>query len=127
MKTSLSVALLALALGTNAVASSKICFGSTKDETTKGVVMTAEINESEISFKTIKGDYDYTGTYPTRNSTVNGRDGKTYLNYEGRDGEYQDIVMVDSTLLEAGTTGLIQIRARGEGFFNFAFVCKDAQ
>jgi hypothetical protein len=33
--------------------------------------------------------------------------------------------MIDQELLKTGTSGLIQIRARGEGYFNAVYVCKD--
>jgi hypothetical protein len=88
--------------------------------------MTAQINKDKITIKTIKGE-GYTGIYPANNSTVKGRDGKVYLQYKGEHGDYQDVIMVDKALLENSTTGLLQIRARGEGFFNSVYVCRDAR
>ena len=111
--------------GSNALASYKICYGSTKSQETKGLVMLARIDSQKISLKTIKGDY-VNGTYPADHSSIAGRDGKTYLQYKGEnDFEYQNFVLVDKNLLHASTTGLLQIRARGEGFFNAVFVCRD--
>jgi hypothetical protein len=112
--------------------SNKVCFGSTKNEDTKGTVMLAKINKKTITLKTIKYKYEYyneyyEGTYPTYGTTTKGRDGKIYLNYKGEFTDYQDEILVDQELLKQGTTGLLQIRARGEGFFNNAFVCKDSQ
>ncbi len=127
--------LLAMILSSTAfAASNKVCFGSTKDDDTKGVILSAKIGTRAIYLKTIKtgngqvfGDEYYGGgTYPTYNQKVQGRDGKTYLSYKGEDTDYQDVIMVDQVLLKARTTGLLQIRARGEGFFNHVFVCKDA-
>ncbi len=60
-------------------------------------------------------------------TSTKGRDGKIYLNYKGEFTDYQDEILVDQELLKQGTTGLLQIRARGEVFFNNAFVCKDSQ
>ena len=115
-----------MVLGSTAMASSsKICFGSTKSDDTKGIVLSAEISHEEITLKTVKGD-SYNGTYPTYKSSVKGRDGKIYLEYKGENSDYQDVIMVDQALLQDSTTGLLQIRARGEGFFNSVFVCKDA-
>lgn len=108
------------------MASSKICFGSTKDDSTKDVVMTAEISTTEITLKTIKGDFYYNSTYPSYNSLFTARNGKVYLTFEGENSDYQDTIMVDQVLLNDSTEGLIQIRARGEGFFNSVFFCKDA-
>jgi hypothetical protein len=109
-------------------ASNKVCFGSTKDPDTKGVIMLAKLSPKAIVLKTIKGlDFDYNGTfhvYP--NTVVKGRDGKTYLQYDGRRGDYQEVILVNKDLLKTGTMGLLQIRARGEGFFNSVFVCKDS-
>lgn len=136
MKKLLIGSLLTLSLGSKAIASSnKICFGSTKSEETKGVVILATIDNQKVLLNTTKTIYgqafgnDYYGgkTYPSRNSTVKGRDGKLYLEYNGENSDYQDIIMVDSELLKNGTTGLLQIRARGEGFFNSVFVCKDSK
>lgn len=126
MKMFFAISILTVTLGSNALASSKVCFGSTKNEETKGLVMTAEITEGQIILKTVKGDF-YNGTYSAANSTINGRDGETYLEYNGEDSDYQDDIMVDQNLLQDSTTGLLQIRARGEGFFNSVFVCKDAR
>lgn len=124
MKNLLILSLMTLTLSNGAFASSKICFGSTKSDDTKGLVITAEINQQNITIKTIKGD-SYNGTYPTYNSIVRGRDGKIYLEYKGENTDYQDVIMVDQDLLSDYSTGLLQIRARGEGFFNSVFVCKD--
>lgn len=130
----LSTLLMSLVMTTtSAVASTpavskKVCFGSTKDEDTKGVVVLAEITQKQVTLTTIKkgfGDFNYNGTFPSFNTTVKGRDGKVYLEYEGDSSDYQDVIMIDSTLLKSATSGLLQIRARGEGFFNFVLVCKD--
>ena len=126
MKFFFAISMLTVTLGSNALASSKVCFGSTKNDDTKGVVMTAEISGQEITLKTVKGDF-YNGTYPISNSTIHGRDGETYLEYQGESSDYQDDIMVDQNLLQGSTTGLLQVRARGEGFFNSVFICKDAQ
>jgi hypothetical protein len=48
------------------------------------------------------------------------------LQYKGEQSDYQDIILVEQSLLQAGTTGSLQIRARGEGFFNSAFICRDS-
>jgi hypothetical protein len=127
MKISLFVSMLILALGSSSVAATKkTCYGSTNSSETKGAVMTAEIEKNQVTLKSVKGT-NYEGTFPTYNSVVHGRDGKTYLEYEGNSDEYQNIILVDEALLEESTTGLIQIRARGEGFFNFVYVCRDAR
>ena len=119
------VLIFAMVLGSTAMAStSKICFGSTKSEDTKGLVFSAKIDAKTITFKAIKGE-TYDGTYPAYKTSTHGRDGKTYLEYKGEDNDYQDVIMVDEALLNDSTTGLIQFRARGEGFFNSVFVCKD--
>jgi len=115
----------AMVLGSTAMAASnKVCFGSTKNEDTKGIILGVEISAKNITIKTLKGD-SYNGTYPSYKTTTHGRDGKTYLEYKGEVNDYQDVIMVDEALLKDSTTGLLQIRARGEGFFNSVFVCKD--
>jgi hypothetical protein len=123
--------LLLLAMTTEAFATSKICFGSKKNEATSGVIMLATITPLEITMKTLKrtGDFSegYDGKFPALQQFIKGRDGKTYVTYKGQVTDYQDIVMVDQSLLQDGTTGLLQIRARGEGFFNSVFLCKDAR
>jgi len=129
MKSFLLIALLTVSFGSSAMASSKVCFGSTKNYETKGVVLNVEIEAKDISIKTVKtgdiGDFEYNGKYPAKNKTIKGRDGVVYLTYDGEYVEYRDTIMVASGLLKAGTTGLLQIRSRGEGFFNYVFVCKD--
>ena len=122
----LSILTLASLLSASAYGSSmKICFGSTKSDDTKGVVITAEINYHEIKIQTIKGELGYNGAYNALNGAVRGRDGQTYLTYNGERTDYQDVILVDQELLRSVTTGLIQIRARGEGFFNLVFKCRD--
>lgn len=119
--------LAALSVSTAALASSKICFGSTKDNTTKGLVMTAEIDSQKVTLKTIKGQF-YQGTYPALAKSINGKDGKTYLTYKVDDsGDYEEVILIDQALLTNGTTGLLQVRGRGEGFENSVFVCRDRQ
>lgn len=125
---SLAASLLVLALGPTAMATSnKVCFGSTKNYETKGVIILAQIDRQQITLKTIKGEFYSAGrTYPAYNSSSKGRDGKVYLHYKGEYTDYQERIMVDQDLLNSSTTGLLQIRARGEGFFNSVFVCRDA-
>lgn len=115
-----------LVLSAQAFATSKVCFGSTKDDQTKGVEMTAEVLDSKIVLKTTKGD-SYDGTYPALAGVVHAHTGEEYVQYEGESGDQQDIILVDSQLLKVGTQGLLQIRSRGEGFFNSVFFCKDAK
>ena len=105
-------------------ASHKICFGSTKSDETRGVVLSLSFDTQNVSLKTLKGDYSQ-GTYPAYHTSVKGRDGKTYLEYKGENSDYQDVIMIDSELLKPATSGLLQVRARGEGFFNAVFVCRD--
>lgn len=89
--------------------------------------MQAAITKEKVTLKTLKegSDFQYNGTYPSYHTTTNGRDGKVYLEYKGENSDYQDVIMIDRELLKAGTKGLLQIRARGEGFFNSVFVCRD--
>jgi hypothetical protein len=126
MKTMIVLAALAaLSASSVAFASSKICFGSTKNDETKGLVMIAEIDSQKVMLKTIKGQF-YQGTYPALAKSINGKDGKTYLTYKGDDGgDYEEVILIDQALLTNGTTGLLQVRGRGEGFVNSVFVCKD--
>ena len=126
MKNLLLITLATLTMSVNALASSKVCFGSTKNPDTRGVVMTAEISKEEITIKTIKGD-SYDGSYKAYDSSIKGRDGKVYMTYQGMSTDYQDVILVDEALLQKGTTGLLQIRARGEGFFNSVYLCKDGR
>jgi hypothetical protein len=124
--------LLALSLivgGQTFAASNKVCFGSRNNDETKGVTMTAKITKKTVTLKTLRegNGNPYNGTYPTYGTTVKGRDGHVYLEYKGESSDYQDVIMIDEALLKSGTTGLIQIRARGEGFFNNVFVCRDNQ
>ncbi|MGZ3771272.1 MAG: hypothetical protein ACXVCP_09590 [Bdellovibrio sp.] len=128
MKNSLTIYVLGMILSSTTMAStSKVCFGSKNNNDTNGVVLTAEIDAQNITLNAIKGDFYYNGgTYPVYKSTVKGRDGKTYVTYKGQYTDYQEYIVVDEALLQSSTTGLLKIRARGEGFFNSVFVCKDA-
>ena len=125
MKTFIILASVLGSLSASA-SSSKICFGSTKNDDTKGLVLTMKVTAKEVTLKPVKGE-TYDGTYQAYGTKVKGRDKKTYLEYKGENSDYQDVIMVDQALLKEGTTGLLQIRARGEGFFNSVFVCKDQQ
>jgi hypothetical protein len=130
MKVQLVILVLATVLGSTAMAStSKICFGSTKgDDSIKGTILGLEVTTEQVTIKPIKGDNEEEATYPAYNTSVHGRDGKLYLEYKGYDdGEYQTVLMVDQELLHNGTTGLLQFRARGEGFFNSVYFCRDAK
>lgn len=108
-------------------ATNKICFGSKQDDDTRGVVMSATISKKSVTLKTLKegSNFSYNGSYPTYGTKVKGRDGHIYLEYKGENLDYQDVIMVDEDLLQAETKGLLQIRARGEGFFNDVFFCRD--
>lgn len=123
----LSLTLVAFSAGSLATAASnKICFGSTKSSDTKGAVMTATITKKNVTLKTIsQSSFEYNGTYPSYGTTVKGRDGHIYLEYKGENLDYQDVIMIDEALLKSETSGLLQIRARGEGFFNYVFVCRN--
>ncbi len=123
-----------LSFGATCFASTpKVCFGSKSNDTTKGVVLSVNIDEKEIYIKTVKdgngqtfGSEYYGGkSYPSLSKQIAGKDGKTYKTFKGEDSDYQDIILVDELLFNSGSSGLIQIRARGEGFFNSSFFCKD--
>lgn len=109
-----------------AMASSKICFGSSKDEDTNGVVITAEINKDTISIRTREGEF-YNGTYPSYKSIVKGADGKLYHEYKGANYYFQEVIMVDELLLHNKSTGLIQFRTKGESGINYSFECHDTR
>jgi len=127
MKSILSTLLILSASSWAGTAATKICFGSRQSEDTRGVVMTAKITKKSVTLKTIKesSNFSYDGTFPAYGTKVNAKDGHVYLEYEGDNSDYQDVIMVDENLLTNNTKGLLQIRARGEGFFNHVFVCKD--
>lgn len=111
-------------------ASNKVCFGSTKDHASQGLVMLASISQENVSLKTIKENNfqdAYNGVFPSYSRSVAGKDGHSYLTYKGQDSDYQDVILVDSALLSDGGTGLLQIRGRGEGFSNTVYFCKDAK
>ena len=112
----------------------KICFGSTRSDDTKGAILGIKVDQNKIAIKTLKresgqdwgeGIYDGSKIYPTYNRTSTSRNGKVFNEYKGEKSEYQDVIMVESVLLEENSQGLLQIRRRGEGFFNFAFFCKN--
>ncbi|MBY0471127.1 hypothetical protein K2X30_08175 [bacterium] len=118
--------LVSAGLVSNAMASDKVCFGSKNNDETRGAIIKVEISKKEVSIRVVKWENDYyNGTFPAYNSTVKGRDGKTYMEYKGASTDYQEVILVDQELLKTGTTGLLQFRARGEGFFNSVFVCRD--
>jgi hypothetical protein len=134
LKTATVTALFALVLlPLTASAASKICFGSTISENTKGAVVSIEFNQAQIVIKTLKGgggetpENGYNGTYPAYGTQTKAFSGKIYIEYKGEDVDQQDVIMVDSELFKTGTTGLLQIRSRGEGYFNSVYVCKDAK
>jgi hypothetical protein len=123
-------------LGTTVFASTeKVCFGSKQNDDTKGVVLKISVDSKNIHIKTAKTgngqmfneEYYKDHSYPAYNSSVKSRDGKIYLEYKGENTDYQDVIMVDKELLKKATSGLLQFRARGEGFFNSVFVCRDPQ
>jgi hypothetical protein len=127
MKTSIIVSMFALVLGSNAFATSKICYGSTASDNTKGAIIKVDITDSQIVMKIVKGAGDE-GTFPVMKWVVHGRDGNTYLTYDDPTGdEGGTSVLVDESLLNESTTGLLQLRWRGEGFSNYVYVCRDAQ
>jgi hypothetical protein len=127
MKLFLVICAFTIFASNNVLASSKICFWSANNNETKGAILNVETSDAALSIRNIKGDFDYEGVFIGYNSTVNGRDGHVYYEFKGRNSDYQDVIMLDEALFNDGTTGLLQFRARGEGFFNSVFVCRDAR
>jgi hypothetical protein len=125
MKNISALLLLTLVTTTAAMAgTTKVCFGSKESEDTRGIILSIKVNKKEITIKTIKGD-SYNGTYSAYNTSVQAHNGKTYLEYKGEYVDQQDVIMVDQDLLQKETSGLLQIRSRGEGYFNAVYFCKD--
>lgn len=129
----LTVTVLACSL---ASASPKVCFGAKNNEYTNGAVLTLDADTSQLAIKTVKvasefaqdltTDQAYNGAFTALNKIVKGKDENLYLTYEGlTNGEQQDVVLVDSKLLNKNTTGLLKIRATGEAFAEGIYVCKD--
>jgi hypothetical protein len=56
-------------------------------------------------------------------STVDGKDGKTYLVYDLGGEEGCSEVLVDENLLKVKGQGWIKFRCRGEGFSDTKFFC----
>ena len=128
MKNALIFSTLFLVLAaTHAQAATKVCFGSTKSDDTKGQVLIADISEDKLIVKSIKGDTQE-GTFDIKNYTIKGRDKVTYMVFDGgRADDCGTEILVNPALLGEGTTGLLQFRCRGEGFFSSVYVCKDEQ
>ena len=136
MKKVILSSLVATLMTSSVFASSeKVCFGSTKNSDTIGVILSVKIEQDKINISTIdKGadlgseNYYKAKNYPALDKTIQSRDGKIYLTYKGSDsGDWQDIIVADSGLLNRGTTGLLQIRSRGESYSQLVYVCKDAK
>lgn len=121
-----SLILIAALFSANAMAANKVCFGSKQDSYTKDMVMVAEITAENVKLTTTKaGEFEYNGTYPNSGETLKGDDGVQYLDFLGEYVDVQDHILINESLLNSGTTGLLQIRGRGEGFYNYVFVCRD--
>lgn len=135
MKKVILSSLVATLMTSSVFASSeKVCFGSTKNSDTIGVILSVKIEQDKINISTIdKGadlgseNYYKAKNYPALDKTIQSRDGKIYLTYKGADSDWSDVILADSQLLNQGTTGLLQIRSRGESYSQLVYVCKDAK
>jgi hypothetical protein len=120
---SLILALTLSLVSANALAMSKECQGASNDSNTQGEKFTAQITQQSVD---IADGADTAGNYPfnSKMGTVNGEDGKTYLNYDVSGGDGCDTLLVDENLLKAKGQGWIKFRCRGEGFSDSKYFCK---
>lgn len=109
----------------------KICFGAKNNPDTQGVAIKLSVSPDKISFKVVKGE-TYVSSLeeaPTKpGPSSKSKDGKTtYLSFSGggEDNESFDLI-VDSSLLKAGTQGLFVINHTVEGEkSHLVYFCKD--
>jgi hypothetical protein len=119
---------LAFVVASPAFAADKICFHVKDDSGNSGDKFTAEISETAITVDADDSSSAWGGkfTRKKKDEPVNGRDGKTYLDFtggtSGNDGCSE--VLVDEDLLKPSGEGLIKFRCRGEGFGEEKFFCR---
>lgn len=131
MKT-LFAALFLCALATPSFAASKHCTFDHGDDNDKGASFDVEVQETSIDVSNVSnGSSAWEGKFTRKSSDpiVNGRDGKTYLDYSGGtsgdDGCSE--VLADENLVKPTGKGNVKFRCRGEGFMNDVYSCKPAK
>jgi hypothetical protein len=115
----------------NSQATEKICFYSHGMDNIAyhGDYFTTEISAQKLTVQSAVGAASWDGEFPiSKPASVIGHDGNTYLNYYNADGdEGCNTILVNKDLLQAGATGLIKFRCRGEGFDEAVFFCRDSK
>lgn len=113
-------AALMCALSLNVSAAEISCQWIGGNEGKQGDSLVASISEQWV---TISGHH-WAGTYPRMiGEDVQGRDGKTYYSYNAGYNDGANHVLVDWRLLASGSSGLLKLRGRGEGFFERRYFC----
>ena len=124
MKYVLSFSFLVLVYSFSAsAASNKICFGL-NDAKGNNFVLSLTARSAVVSEATGELNDWLNGNYP-RSGEVQGRDGKTYIDYNLGSNDGANDLLANKDLLKAGTKGYVKIRNRGEGFFESSYFCRD--
>jgi hypothetical protein len=125
MKALLIAATLVLGFSVNAHAkASKICYGMGD---AKGSHFVAEISRHQVIVSEAVGDEvtAYEGTHAYIDD-VQGRDGVTYNEFATEVHDEGGVTMlVDESLVDGGTKGVLKLRWRGESFSETKFLCRD--
>jgi|GEM_PF-2569566 len=122
--------LITTAFSINSQATEKICFYShgMDNVANRGDYFTSEITAQKLTVQSVVGGASWDGQFPiSKQAPTIGRDGKTYLNAIANGEEGCDTILVNKDLLQAGTTGYIKFRCRGEGFDEAVFFCRDSR
>ncbi|HEX4925910.1 MAG TPA: hypothetical protein VFV50_17590 [Bdellovibrionales bacterium] len=103
----------------------KVCFWSGGNSGEQGDRMLISATTRSVRVKTFfQGEEVSTATYQRRGE-VKGQDGKTYLQYYVGVVDGATYLLVDESLLKAGTKGNAKLRTRGEGYYENRFFCRD--
>jgi hypothetical protein len=121
--------LLALAASLPAFAAEKKCTFAGGDDQDQGSSFTVNVTETSITVSNLTaGSSAWEGKFTRgmKDSVVNGRDGKIYLDFtggtSGDDGCSE--VLADENLVKPTGKGNVKFRCRGEGFMNDVYACR---
>lgn len=120
---------LLLCVAVPAFAADKHCTFDHGDSSDEGAAFDVDVSETSIDVKNVtNGSSAWEGKFTRKKSdaVVNGRDGKTYLDFSGGtsgdDGCSE--VLADEDLVKPSGKGNVKFRCRGEGFMNDVYACK---
>ena len=111
---------------TSFAATEKLCFWMRGDYGQKGDWLSIDLTQRSITM-TAPDDMPLAGKFPRMTGhEVTGKDGITYLNYDGGNSDCGIEILVDEALLKEGTKGRLKVRCRGEGYSEQVYFCRDS-